>query len=166
MLVSSLFFKKTILTNQPVYVLLCHTPLQKFFNTKFLWNYCFQSIKTNLFLFKTFIVLKKSNKKVLTLPKIYFLKKPEIFTANFLKKTRASSLLLTANNSAYLNSIQSFQFFLICMLITTAKLLLISFTMFPIAFAALASGILFAGYNLAVARNPEEKDTLFSNTMM
>ena len=38
--------------------------------------------------------------------------------------------------------------------------------MFPISFAALGSGILFGAYNLSVARNPEEKDTLFGNTMM
>lgn len=52
------------------------------------------------------------------------------------------------------------------MLISSFKLLLIGFGMFPIAFAALGSGILFGAYNLAVARNPEEKDGLFSNTIM
>ena len=46
------------------------------------------------------------------------------------------------------------------------KLLTFSFLMFPVAFAALGVGILFASFNLAVARNPEEKDNLFSNTML
>lgn len=38
--------------------------------------------------------------------------------------------------------------------------------MLPIAFSALSVGILFASYNIAVSRNPEEKDGLFSTTMM
>lgn len=38
--------------------------------------------------------------------------------------------------------------------------------MLPIASAALGVGILFAGYNLAVARNPEESETLFNGTLM
>ena len=46
------------------------------------------------------------------------------------------------------------------------KLLTFSFVMFPIAFSALGVGILFAAFNLAVARNPEEKNELFSNTLL
>ena len=38
--------------------------------------------------------------------------------------------------------------------------------MFPIAFAALGTGILFACYNLAVSRNPEESEAMFNNTLM
>lgn len=38
--------------------------------------------------------------------------------------------------------------------------------MFPIAFAALGTGILFACYNLAVSRNPEESENMFNNTLM
>lgn len=38
--------------------------------------------------------------------------------------------------------------------------------MLPIAAAALGVGILFAGYNLAVSRNPEEAETLFNGTLM
>ena len=38
--------------------------------------------------------------------------------------------------------------------------------MLPIALGALGTGILFAGYNLAVARNPEENENLFNSTLM
>lgn len=38
--------------------------------------------------------------------------------------------------------------------------------MLPIAFGVLGTGILFAGYNLAVARNPEENENLFNSTLM
>jgi len=38
--------------------------------------------------------------------------------------------------------------------------------MFPVAFSALSVGILFAAFNIAVSRNPEERDGLFSTTMM
>ena len=38
--------------------------------------------------------------------------------------------------------------------------------MMPIAFGALGTGILFAGYNLAVSRNPEEVENLFNTTLM
>jgi len=47
-----------------------------------------------------------------------------------------------------------------------AKLMTFSFAMYPIAFAALSVGILFASYNIALARNPEEQENLFSTTMM
>lgn len=46
------------------------------------------------------------------------------------------------------------------------KVLVFGFAMFPVAFSALGVGILFAAFNIAVSRNPEEKDGLFSNTMM
>jgi len=52
------------------------------------------------------------------------------------------------------------------MLVSAFKLLLIGFSMLPIGFAALGAGILFASYNLAVARNPEEQSTLFGNTIV
>jgi F0F1-type ATP synthase membrane subunit c/vacuolar-type H+-ATPase subunit K len=38
--------------------------------------------------------------------------------------------------------------------------------MLPIAFGTLGTGLLFAGYNLAVARNPEENENLFNSTLM
>ena len=41
-----------------------------------------------------------------------------------------------------------------------------AFAMFPIAFASLSVGILFSSYNIAVSRNPDEQDNLFSTTMM
>lgn len=46
------------------------------------------------------------------------------------------------------------------------KVLVFGFAMFPVAFSALGVGVLFAAFNLAVSRNPEEKDGLFSTTMM
>jgi F0F1-type ATP synthase membrane subunit c/vacuolar-type H+-ATPase subunit K len=52
------------------------------------------------------------------------------------------------------------------MLITIAKILLVASCMFPIGACAIAAGILFSGYNLAVSRNPEEKDLLFGHTLM
>lgn len=38
--------------------------------------------------------------------------------------------------------------------------------MLPIAAGALGVGILFAGYNLALARNPEEAEALFNGALM
>ncbi len=52
------------------------------------------------------------------------------------------------------------------LLITAAKILVFGCCMFPIAFSALGTGILFACYNLAVSRNPEESENMFNNTIM
>lgn len=52
------------------------------------------------------------------------------------------------------------------LIIKSIKILTFAFAMFPIAFSALSVGILFASFNLAVSRNPDEYDTLFSTTMM
>lgn len=38
--------------------------------------------------------------------------------------------------------------------------------MLPIAFGVIGTGVLFAGYNLAVSRNPEENENLFNSTLM
>nr|YP_010183562.1 ATP synthase subunit c [Paramecium gigas]QVG61511.1 ATP synthase subunit c [Paramecium gigas] len=38
--------------------------------------------------------------------------------------------------------------------------------MLPIAAAALGVGILFAGYSIAVSRNPDESENLFNGTLM
>lgn len=38
--------------------------------------------------------------------------------------------------------------------------------MFPLGLGALGTGILFASYNLAVSRNPEESEGLFNTTLM
>lgn len=54
----------------------------------------------------------------------------------------------------------------IMILITTAKILVFGCCMLPIAFSALATGVLFGCCNLSMARNPEEKDYLFNNTML
>lgn len=52
------------------------------------------------------------------------------------------------------------------LLITATKVLVFGGCMLPIAFGVLGTGILFAGYNLAVARNPEEGEGLFNTTLM
>jgi F0F1-type ATP synthase membrane subunit c/vacuolar-type H+-ATPase subunit K len=52
------------------------------------------------------------------------------------------------------------------LLIKAVKTLVLGGCMLPIAFGALSTGILFAGFNLAVARNPDEAETLFNNTLM
>lgn len=52
------------------------------------------------------------------------------------------------------------------LLVLAVKTLVLGGCMLPIAAAALGVGILFAGYNLAVSRNPEEAETLFNGTLM
>lgn len=51
-------------------------------------------------------------------------------------------------------------------LVMAAKIFIFAFAMIPIAFAALATGIIFGCFLLGVSRNPLEKDTLFSNSMV
>lgn len=51
-------------------------------------------------------------------------------------------------------------------IIIAAKIFTFSFAMIPIAFAALATGIIFGCFLLGLARNPAEKDILFSNSMV
>ena len=46
------------------------------------------------------------------------------------------------------------------------KMLVVGGCMLPIAFGTLGTGILFAGYCLAVSRNPEENDILFNSAIM
>lgn len=52
------------------------------------------------------------------------------------------------------------------LLVLAVKVLVLGFCMLPIAFGVLGTGILFAGYNLAVSRNPEEQEGLFNTTLM
>ena len=52
------------------------------------------------------------------------------------------------------------------LLVTAVKFLALGGCMLPIAFGILGTGILFAGYNLAVSRNPEEAENLFNTTLM
>lgn len=52
------------------------------------------------------------------------------------------------------------------LLISATKVLVFGGCMLPIAAGVLGTGILFAGYNLAVARNPEESEGLFNTTLM
>lgn len=51
-------------------------------------------------------------------------------------------------------------------IVTAAKIFMFCFAMLPIAFAALATGIIFGCFLLGVARNPDQKDNLFSNSMV
>ena len=52
------------------------------------------------------------------------------------------------------------------LLVLAVKVLVLGGCMLPIAFRVLGTGILFAGYNLAVSRNPEEGENLFNSTLM
>ena len=52
------------------------------------------------------------------------------------------------------------------LLVLAVKVLVLGGCMLPIAFGVLGPGILFAGYNLAVSRNPEEGENLFNSTLM
>ena len=52
------------------------------------------------------------------------------------------------------------------LLVLAVKTLVLGGCMLPIAFGVLGTGILFAGYNLAVSRNPEEVENLFNSTLM
>ncbi len=52
------------------------------------------------------------------------------------------------------------------LLVLAVKLAIFGMCMFPIAGAAIATGILFASYNIAVARNPEEVENIFNTTLM
>ena len=52
------------------------------------------------------------------------------------------------------------------LLVQAVKVLVLGGCMLPLAFGALATGILFAGYSLGVSRNPEESENLFNSTLM
>jgi F0F1-type ATP synthase membrane subunit c/vacuolar-type H+-ATPase subunit K len=52
------------------------------------------------------------------------------------------------------------------LLVLAVKVLVLGGCMLPLAFGALGTGILFAGYNVAVARNPEEGEGIFNTTLM
>lgn len=51
-------------------------------------------------------------------------------------------------------------------IISAAKITVFAFMMLTIAFAALATGLVFGCFLLAMARNPLEKDALFANAMI
>lgn len=51
-------------------------------------------------------------------------------------------------------------------IVAAAKISLFAFLMFTISFAALATGLIFGCFLLAMARNPLEKDALFANAMI
>lgn len=51
-------------------------------------------------------------------------------------------------------------------LVKCAKVLLFGFSMVPVAFGALGSGMLFGLFNIASSKNPEEGDKLYGNTLV
>lgn len=52
------------------------------------------------------------------------------------------------------------------LLILASKIMVFGFCMLPIMGAAIGTGILFASYNIAVSRNPEEVENIFNTTLM
>ena len=146
-------------------------PKHLFFFNKLLFSGASKVLQRDHFLYKFFLFFYKVKKVLQTNCCFYRIEegRREAFTFNFFfrKKIFPYFLVLPGYKKYhFLKKIEKFQFFLINMLISSFKLLLMGFSMFPISFAALGAGILFASYNLAIARNPEEKDTLFGNTMM
>ena len=52
------------------------------------------------------------------------------------------------------------------LLVLAVKFLVLGGCMLPIAFGALGTGILFACYNIGLARNPDESENMFNATLM
>lgn len=52
------------------------------------------------------------------------------------------------------------------LIITAVKILVIGTCMITLAGAAIGTGVLFAGYTLSAAKNPEEAENLFNTTLM
>lgn len=52
------------------------------------------------------------------------------------------------------------------LLVLAVKFLVLGGCMMPISFGVLGTGLLFAGYITAVARNPEETEGMFNATLM
>jgi F0F1-type ATP synthase membrane subunit c/vacuolar-type H+-ATPase subunit K len=118
--------------------------------------------KTTNILFN-FIFKKNSNFFFFFLK--FFIKYQNIFLLNFFFFTKFN--LLKFYKNFFLKFYKKF-FFLknYLFIVQGVKMLTFSFAMYPIAFAALGIGVLFASYNIAVSRNPEEGESMFSTTMM
>jgi F0F1-type ATP synthase membrane subunit c/vacuolar-type H+-ATPase subunit K len=52
------------------------------------------------------------------------------------------------------------------LLISAVKLLVLGFSTITLAGGAIGTAILFSGYTLAAARNPDEAESLFNTTLM
>ena len=52
------------------------------------------------------------------------------------------------------------------LILQAAKMFVFSGIMITLAGAAIGTGMLFASYNLSVAKNPEEAENLFNTTLM
>lgn len=159
--------------------------------SKNFWN--FENVLQNffskleiLFTFKTgktltFINHKKTFSKAIE-HKLYIEKEQNQFYRFvkyiYLKKKLKKNLpnfinynLLKPNNSAVENAFGDFSldFFLKftnLILIKCSKIILFGFTMIPVAFGALGSGMLFGLFNIASSRNPDEGDKLYGNTLV
>lgn len=52
------------------------------------------------------------------------------------------------------------------LLITASKIISIGFISITLSGAAIGTGVLFAGYNIGVARNPDESENIFNTSLM
>lgn len=52
------------------------------------------------------------------------------------------------------------------LIISATKLLVIGFSMVTLAGGAIGTGVLFSGYILGAAKNPEESESLFSTALI
>lgn len=50
--------------------------------------------------------------------------------------------------------------------ITASKFIALGFVSITLSGAAIGTGVLFAGYNVAASRNPEEAENLFNTSLM
>ncbi len=50
--------------------------------------------------------------------------------------------------------------------ITASKFIALGFISITLCGAAIGTGVLFAGYNIGAARNPEEAENLFNTSLM
>jgi F0F1-type ATP synthase membrane subunit c/vacuolar-type H+-ATPase subunit K len=51
-------------------------------------------------------------------------------------------------------------------IIKSFKFILLGFTMLPLAFGTVATSLIFSSYNIALSRNPEEKENLYNNSLV
>ncbi len=50
--------------------------------------------------------------------------------------------------------------------ITASKFIALGFISITLSGAAMGTGVLFAGYNIAAARNPDESENIFNTSLM
>lgn len=157
------FFKKKLLT--PTFFLKKLLDLQDFLKVKLLFSFVIFKLKLGKItsIFCKFKFTKKNNFFFFVLR--FFFKIQNLKLLNFFFFLNFN--LIQFYQIFFFKFFKSF-FFLknFIFIVQGVKMLTFSFAMYPIAFAALSIGILFASYNIAVSRNPEEGENLFSTTMM